>query len=187
MCGGTAPLAVHAAIGHRPRPRLSVQLTMHVRAIFLPDEVERDVFIVDGRFTFDEQDDAETVVSSGFVLPGLVDAHAHLALASPAGDEASEDERVSASARQHLEAGVLLIREPGSPGRASAGLGPADGLPRVLTAGRFLAPPRRYFPGLGRETTDDQLPDAAEEEARLSRAWVKMIGDFPDSDGFIRA
>src|SRR3954447_25121 len=187
MCGGTAPLAVRPTTGHQLRPRLAARSTMHVRAIFLPDEVERDVFIVDGRFTFDEQDDAETVVSAGFVLPGLVDAHAHLALASPAGDEASEDERVRASARQHLEAGVLLVREPGSPGRASSGLGPQDGLPRVLTAGRFLAPPGRYFPGLGRETTDDELPDAAEEEARLSGAWVKVIGDFPDSDGFIRA
>src|SRR5881397_2828000 len=102
MCGGTAPLAGQTAPGHRQVPRLAARSTMHVRAIFLPDEVERDVFIVDGRFTFDEQDDAETVVSGGFVLPGLVDAHAHLALASPAGDDATEDERVRASARQHL-------------------------------------------------------------------------------------
>src|SRR3954464_13298799 len=122
MCGGTAPLAVHPTARHQPRPRLSAQFTMNVRPLFLPDEVEGDLFIVGGRFTFDEQDDAETVVSAGFVLPGLVDAHAHLALASPAGDESSEDERVRASAREHLEAGVLLVREPGSPGRASSGL-----------------------------------------------------------------
>ncbi len=84
-----------------------------------------------------------------------------------------------ASARAHLDAGVLAIREPGSPGRASHGLGPDQGLPRVSTAGRFLAPPGRYFPGLAREVCDDELPATALEELGASGDWVKLIGDSP--------
>jgi hypothetical protein len=82
-------------------------------------------------------------------------------------------ERVVASAREHLAAGVLAIREPGSVDYSSTRIGPAGGLPRTITAGR-------YFPGLAREVADDQLPDAAVEElAAGGGAWAKVIGDTP--------
>ena len=149
----------------------------------LPDGVERDVFVAGGRITFEEQPGARNVVDGGWIVPGLVDVHAHLVLASPAGDGAGDDERVRASARAHLDAGVLLVREPGSPTRAARGLGPDAGCPRVLTAGRFLAPPGRYFPGLARAVSEAELGDAAEEEAGHSRAWVKVVGDFTDDRG----
>ena len=58
-----------------------------------------------------------------------------------------------ARAAAHLDVGVLLVREPGGPDHSSTGIGPAQGLPRVQTAGRFLAPPDMYFPGLAREVT----------------------------------
>src|SRR5205085_10303832 len=51
------------------------------------------------------------------------------------------------------------------------------GLARVVTAGRFLAPPGRYFPGLAWEVEDAALPEAALDELRVSGAWVKLIGD----------
>jgi imidazolonepropionase-like amidohydrolase len=57
----------------------------------------------------------------------------------------------------------------------------------LVTAGQFLAPAGRYFPGLSRAVSAAELPDAAEEEARASGQWVKVIGDFPDGDGSIRA
>jgi hypothetical protein len=63
---------------------------------------------------------------------------------------------------------------------SSAGIGPEIGFPRTITAGRFLAPPGRYFPGLAREVPDDELPDAAEGELVASGgAWAKIIGDSP--------
>jgi hypothetical protein len=65
---------------------------------------------------------------------------------------------------------VLAVREPGSPDYLSTGLGPAQRLPRVVTAGRFLAPPGKYFPGLAREVDDEWLPDAAEAELRAAEA-----------------
>jgi imidazolonepropionase-like amidohydrolase len=158
---------------------------LHLRAIVLPDDIERDVFVVDGRITFRPMDDARSVFNGGYLLPGLVDAHAHLALASPAPDGASVEARVRASARAHLDAGVLALREPGGPGRSSIGLGPQQGLPRVFAAGQFLSPPGRYFPGLAREVTEPDLPNAVTEEGQASGSWAKLIGDFFDPDGRI--
>ena len=155
---------------------------LHVRGRVLPGADVRDVFIVDGKFTFAPQADARTLLDGGYLLPGLVDAHAHLQLASPS-PNAPPRKAAEASARAHLNAGVLVVREPGSPDRSSHGIGPAQGLPRVQTAGHFLAPFGGYFPGLPREIAVEELPAAAAEEARASGAWAKAIGDFPDEDG----
>ncbi len=155
---------------------------LHLHGIVLPEGIEKDVFVINGHITFQPQENATTILKAGYLLPGLVDAHAHLALASPAGEHASAEEQVRASAQTQLEAGVLAIREPGSPNDLSKKIGPHAGLPRVFTAGRFLAPKGRYFPGLARETDDASLPDVAEDEARRSGAWVKVIGDFTDSN-----
>ena len=121
--------------------------------------------------------------ASGWVLPGLVDVHNHLSLASPAGDDEDADVRVRASASVELALGVLAIREPGSPDDASTRLAVEDGWPRVITAGRFLAPPGGYFPGFAREVTAAELPSAAEQEARRSGGWAKIIGEFPGPGG----
>ena len=154
-------------------------MAYRIRGVVLPDDEVRDVFVVDGRITFEEVEGAETLLQDGVLVPGLVDVHAHLAIASPAPEGASTRERAEASARAHLDAGVLVVREPGSLDHSSNGIGPSDGLPRTFTGGRFLAPPGGYFPGLAREVTEDDLPDAAAEEARASGAWAKVIGDTP--------
>jgi imidazolonepropionase-like amidohydrolase len=162
-----------------------VSRALHVRGVVLPDDAIRDVFVVDGRFTFVPPGDAETLVDGGYLLPGFVDAHAHLSLHSPAGDDAPAAARVRASAQAQLDAGVLAVREPGSPDRESVAIGPGTGLPRVLTGGRFLAPAGRYIPGLARETPAEELPAAAAEEVSLSGAWAKVIADFPGPGGVL--
>lgn len=154
--------------------------TLHVRGTVLPAGALRDVFVVDGHITFQEAPDAVTVSDRGWVTPGLVDAHAHLTMASP-GSPASTDEAIRASAAVQLAAGVLMVREPGSPaGHAADELG--DALPRTVTAGHFLAPPGRYFPGLAREVDEGSLSTAATQEARAG-GWVKIVGDFIGEDG----
>jgi imidazolonepropionase-like amidohydrolase len=158
---------------------------LHLRGSVLPEAGVRDVFVVEGRITFTPVEDARTVFDGGYLVPGLVDAHAHLSLFSPAGDEAPPPERVRASARAQLDAGVLAVREPGSPDYASQEIGPAIGLPRTTTGGHLLAAPGRYFPGLGREVTPDDLPAAAAEEVAASGAWCKVIADFFAPGGLI--
>ncbi|MFI5055193.1 MAG: amidohydrolase family protein [Actinomycetota bacterium] len=152
----------------------------HLSGTVLPAGAPRDLFIADGRITFAEVDDAVTISEGGWITPGLVDAHAHLAMAS-LGSPATIDDAVRASAAAQLAAGVLLVREPGSPaGHAADDLG--AGLPRTITAGHFLAPPGRYFPGLAREVDEASLPAVAAEEARPG-GWVKIVGDFLDDGG----
>jgi len=155
----------------------------HLHGLVLPDDVERDVWIADGRFQADPVDDATTLATDAVLLPGLVDAHAHLALHSPAPRGAGPDERIRASGRAQLEAGVTLVREPGSPDLRTAGLGPDDGMPRLQTAGHLLTPPGTYIEGLGRPVPDERLPEVAEAEARRGGGWVKVIGDYPGRDG----
>jgi imidazolonepropionase-like amidohydrolase len=161
-------------VQHRP---------LRLHGTVLPGGERRDVYVTDGRITFTPVDGAETLVEDGWLLPGLVDAHAHLALASPASGQASIQEAIRASARAQLDAGVLLVREPGGPTRDSRDVGPGEGLPRVVTGGRFLAAPGRYFPGMAREVEPADLASAAVEEYRASGHWAKIVGDFVDDAG----
>ena len=149
-------------------------MNLHIHGRVLPEDVEKDLFIVDGHITFQKDKNAKTVVKNGYILPGLVDAHAHLSLNSPSAE---------ASAKIHLHAGVLAIREPGSPDYNALDLKVQNGFPRIQTAGRFLAPHGKYFPGLAREIDENELSMAAEEEFRKSGYWVKVIGDFFNDHG----
>ena len=152
-------------------------MALHIRGTVLPDGEVRDLYVHNGLFVAEPPDEkAETALDGGWLVPGLVDCHAHLSLASPAGDAAPPAERVRASAGAHLDAGVLLVREPGSPDRESAAVAPTERAPAIVTAGRFLAAPGRYFPGLAREVEPSDLPRAVAEEA--GGGWVKVIGDF---------
>jgi imidazolonepropionase-like amidohydrolase len=153
---------------------------LHVETAVLPEGLTTDLWISGGRFV-EGPLDCDTHHAGGYAITGLVDAHAHLALASPL-PESNDEERSRASARAHLEAGVLAVREPGSPNRASAQISGA-GLPTVITAGRFLAPPGRYFPGLACEVGNGGLVEAAFDELAHSGGWVKVIGDFFDGSG----
>jgi len=139
-----------------------------------------DLEVTDGRFSAVVEAGPAGAAgdAGGWVLPGLVDVHNHLSLASPAGDRAEPGERVRASASLELALGVLALREPGSPDDASAALAGEPGWPRVITAGRFLAPPGGYYPGLAREVDEAGLATAAEQEAARSGGWAKIIGDF---------
>jgi imidazolonepropionase-like amidohydrolase len=156
-------------------------LDLHVETTLAATGVRVDLWVSGGRYVTGPLEGVLTH-AGGFAVPGLVDAHAHLALASPLAT-GSEAEQVRASARAHLDAGVLAVREPGGPSRASSGIGDDEDLPIVVTAGQFLAPPGRYFPGLAREVDDAGLVAAAQDELAHARGWVKVIGDFFDGDG----
>jgi imidazolonepropionase-like amidohydrolase len=158
---------------------------LYVHATMVEDGQTRDLVVFDGVIADAAPIPGTQPDASGWVLPGLVDLHNHLSLASPVGDAEDAEVRVRASASLELAIGVLALREPGSPDEASMHLLHEDGWPTVITAGRFLAPPGGYFPGLARHVAPDQLEAAALEERRRSGCWVKIIGDYLGSDRFV--
>jgi hypothetical protein len=92
--------------------------------------------------------DAE-LLPGRYVLPGLVDAHAHPAVTGgPDGPVALDAEGTRATLVAWAETGVTLVRDVGSPAGVTLSVAPGPGQPRVRAPGRFLAPPDRYFPQL---------------------------------------
>jgi len=116
-----------------------------------------------------------------YVVPGLVDAHAHPAVGSEAGMPVALG---GAEALDLLAAwaacGVGLVRDTGSPGGSVLDLDLVPGMPRMQAAGRFLAPAGRYYPALLPEGAPEQrLTELAVGELARGGRWVKVIADFP--------
>ena len=118
-----------------------------------------------------------------FVTAGLVDAHVHLALdASKTGMQQGSEELIASNLADHVAAGVLLARDVGAPIGARVGGEHSHG-PKVLSAGRFFAPPGRYFPGLYEEVDPEIVVETAVSELGLAGGgWIKLIADFPNLD-----
>jgi len=132
---------------------------------------------VDGRISREPVGDADTIFDGGWILPGLVDAHCHVGLGPQGGVELDE---AIAQAEAEREVGALLLRDCGSP-IDTRSLDDRDDLPRIIRAGRHLARPKRYTPGLPIDIEDEsQLPDAVAEQARRGDGWVKLVGDWID-------
>jgi imidazolonepropionase-like amidohydrolase len=134
-------------------------------------------WIVDGLLSAEPVADAGTVFDGGWILPGLVDAHCHVGL-GPHG-AVSFDEAVG-QAETERDVGALLLRDCGSP-IDTRSLDKRDDLPRIIRAGRHLARPKRYQPGLPIDIEDEcQLPAVVAEQARRGDGWVKLVGDWID-------
>lgn len=138
-------------------------MVLHVRGTVLPEREVRSLYIDGGVLREDPVEDAETVASGGWLLPGLVDVHTHPGAEKP-GDPFDESV-LRAELADHAAAGVLLIRAPGSAARIPGWAHDADGLPRVRSAGPWLATPGRFLAGWGRHVTEAELAGAAAEEA----------------------
>jgi imidazolonepropionase-like amidohydrolase len=155
-----------------------VTAPLHLSGVVLPEGEHRDIWVRDGRFTFEPVPGAETVSRGGWLIPGLVDAHCHVGIASGGGPV----EDLAAARDQALEeraAGVLALRDCGSPVDTRALDDDAD-LPRIIRAGRHIAAPRRYIPGLAVEVEPPDLAAEVRVQARRGDGWVKLVGDWID-------
>ncbi|HEY7008696.1 MAG TPA: amidohydrolase family protein [Jatrophihabitantaceae bacterium] len=151
---------------------------LHLRGVFLPDETERDAWLIDGRLSFDRPvGDAQTIATGGWVLPGFVDAHCHVGLA-PTGHIPDEAGQVRQAALD-LGAGALLLRDAGSPVDNRI-IQQHDELPRLIRAGRHIARPKRYMRDLGLEVEPEDLIAEVTTQARRGDGWVKLVGDWID-------
>lgn len=146
---------------------------MRFRGPVLPDGEPADLYVVDGRVTYETQGGAETV-AEGWIVPGLVDAHNHLGMDDGgAVDDAATEEQAVAD----RDSGVLLLRDCGSPAD-TRWVHDRDDLPRLIRCGRHLARTQRYIRNYAHEVEPAELPAYVAREAQGSDGWVKLVGDW---------
>ena len=155
-------------------------MALHVRGVVLPDDEVRDLYLVGDRVTYQRIPGAETIADSGFILPGLVDAHCHIGIMHGSVPAPSLRE-VRKQALVEREVGVLALRDAGSP-IPYPELDDDPDLPRLIRAGRHLAPPRRYLRDIALECEPEELIEAAVAQAKAGNGWVKLVGDWIDRE-----
>lgn len=153
-------------------------MVLHVRGVLLPEDEVRDIWLVGDRVTFEPVAGAETVADGGFLLPGLTDAHCHIGIAR-GGAPVSSIDQARDLARIDRDAGVLAIRDAGSP-YPYPELDDAPDLPRLARAGRHIAPPKRYLRNIGVEVGAAEVTATVTGQARAGNGWVKLVGDWID-------
>jgi imidazolonepropionase-like amidohydrolase len=153
-----------------------------VRAVVLPDDEEREFFVIDGRISFDRPANLEITAFPGrvYALPGLVDAHCHVGLGA---DGEVPIEVARQQALTDRDTGTLLLRDVGVP-LTYREFDDDPALPKIVHGGRHLARTRRYLQNYAIEVEPEDLPAAAETQARrsggASRPWVKIVADWID-------
>jgi imidazolonepropionase-like amidohydrolase len=136
--------------------------------------------------------DVSTIDLDGRTLmPGLIDAHAHVLAKLPEPDEGTEPllpgtgaHIVAAHLREALRRGVTTLRDVGSYGstvveaRQAMRLGAFRG-PRLLTCGRIISatsPGGRFFDGMYREADGaDDVRRAVREQLRGGADFIKLM------------
>lgn len=150
---------------------------LHLRGRGLPGGEPVEWWVVDGTLSAERVADAETVFDGGWIIPGLVDAHCHVGL-GPGG--ATDFDEAVAQAETERGVGALLLRDAGSP-IDTRSLDERDDLPRIIRAGKHVARPKRYIPGVPIDVEDEsQLPAVVAAQARFGDGWVKLVGDWID-------
>ncbi|MBA3527743.1 MAG: amidohydrolase family protein [Propionibacteriaceae bacterium] len=144
----------------------------------LPEGQHRDLWVVDGLIRTESVANADTVVSAGWIVPGLVDAHCHVGLDA---DGAVGDEEAERQALADRAAGALLLRDAGSPSDTRWVDSRAD-LPKIVRAGRHIARPKRYLRNYADEVEPDFLVTAVERQVAAGDGWVKLVGDWIDRE-----
>jgi imidazolonepropionase-like amidohydrolase len=152
--------------------------------IRLPEGEAEALWVGDGTLSRSALDGTEPLPGR-FVLPGLVDAHAH-----PTIDTAGRGARwgsamlVETNLEENAFAGELLIREIGAVGERWSLEGVGERLPRMQRAGRFMAPAGGYFDWLGTFTEPDEAREEVVRQVAAGATWVKVVGDWPVEGAF---
>ncbi len=149
---------------------------LHLTGVVLPEGEHRELWVVDGVIRTEPVRDAVAVVTNGWIMPGLVDAHCHVGLDANGAIPKADAEQQALADRA---AGALLLRDAGSPSDTRWVDDRAD-LPRMIRAGRHIARPRRYLRNYGDEVEPDHLVAAVERQVAAGDGWVKLVGDWID-------
>jgi hypothetical protein len=90
---------------------------------------------------------AADLVAEGWLLPGLVDAHAHPGAGDPG--QPPDEGLLREDLREHVAAGVTMIRSPGLAGDPPDWFGQDPDVPRAVHAGPWIAQHGQFFDGWG--------------------------------------
>jgi imidazolonepropionase-like amidohydrolase len=143
----------------------------------LPDGETRDLFVVDGRVTYERPAGAE-LAAEGWIVPGLVDAHCHIGLDDHGATTVEEAEEQAIADR---DGGALLIRDCGS-ALDTSWIHDREDLPRLIRAGRHIARTKRYIRNYAHEVEPDEVTAYVAQEAQRGDGWVKLVGDWISRD-----
>ncbi|MFT4042027.1 MAG: amidohydrolase family protein [Gordonia sp. (in: high G+C Gram-positive bacteria)] len=169
------PTAGAVPVGDVPRPAD----VRHYRGRDPLTDESVELWVVDGRISREPVAGATTVVTDGWIIPGLVDAHNHVGIAPGLGVTI---ERARDYARADVRAGTLLIRELGSP-LDTHPLDAIAGCPQFIRAGKHIARPKRYLRDYGIDLADpDDLAAEVTRQAGAGDGWVKIVGDWIDRE-----
>ncbi len=153
--------------------KVAAMSALRFRGPVLPDGESRDLYVVDGRVTYEPVASAE-LVAEGWIVPGLVDAHCHIGLDENGAVPEDVQEKQALTDR---DAGTLLVRDCGSAADTSW-IHEREDLPRLIRAGRHLARTRRYIRNSAPEIEPEDLPAYVAQEAQRGDGWVKLVGDW---------
>jgi imidazolonepropionase-like amidohydrolase len=141
--------------------------------------VTRDV--VDGRWAEPSGDPVSVVGVGSWALPGMVDAHSHIAAAQLDFQPGVLDGAIE-RARQALAAGVTVLLDKGWRDDTAVrviDMVPEGERPDIEAAAVLIASEGGYFPGFAREVAADAFLAAVAVAATEGRGWVKLVGDWP--------
>lgn len=164
----------------RGSPSVGAERTdrLHLNGVVLPSGERSDLWIVDGRIRTEPAQNAETLATNVWLMPGLVDAHCHVGLEMGG---AVPDEVAEQHALADRAAGALLLRDAGSPADTRWMDQRAD-LPKIIRAGRHIARPKRYLRNYGAEVEPAELVAEVERQAARGDGWIKLVGDWIDRE-----
>lgn len=136
----------------------------------------------DGRWVTEESGGGRSEIGRGlWAVPGLVDAHAHLA-ADELHLEPTDPSEVRRRAYACLDRGAFLIVEKGWSDDvviATLSATPPTERPDFEGASRMIATEGGYYPGFAVETDEAGLEEVVADAAKTGAGWVKLVGDWP--------
>ena len=143
------------------------------------ETVTRD--IADGLWAEPTGDADLTLGESEWAVPGLVDAHSHLATSELNYQPGVPDEAME-RAREALRSGVTLLLDKGWTDTTTIGVIaalPESERPDIEAAAQIVATRDGYFPEFGLEIDPIDIEAVVTSQAALGAGWVKLVGDWP--------
>ncbi|MFC5369477.1 amidohydrolase family protein [Arcanobacterium bovis] len=138
------------------------------------------IWVVDGKISHTrpslgvDGEGAPSQTITGFIYPGLLDAHTHpgLSYSTELLDDAEIRRRLAAC----VTLGVTAIRDCG--GQRNAGQIRTESEPRIIHCGQHIARFKRYIRHAGIDTEPHDLVQQVRKQCERADGWIKIVGDW---------